>query len=516
MIGNFQQIFRAAAVLALGSVILWSCEPDPDQLGSQFFENGAEAAQKSYPLIAYTVNNNDTIRTDGSRLQSATLGAFYEPQFGLQKSSFVTQIRLSSTNPDFGTNAVLDSAVLVLKPTYAADSVTTTTLEDYVFPDGDVAAKKVVNTYPVTKYGKAKRPLNIKVEEVTEFLGANDQQIGSNRNVATGEVLGTQVFDGSISSVKVTKDTDNSVLFERTPSIRVPLDNAFFQDKIINKSKSPELADVASFIRYIKGIKVSVTENDGYIFNFDPNTVEINLYFKNDKVEGSTTTRPQSVFVLNAGAGNTHFNQITTDHTGTPSAAAVAVSDTITGAAKVYAQGMGGPGIGLKVPEETIASVRNMYEKDKIGIIAAKMRIFTDLETWNNNYKKPLSFVVKQKVNKVDLNTYLVDLSALYTTGIYNLVKAYDLEKNPAYYDIGITQTFKNIIEKGETTGAHFILNVGAYSIDAGGNLLGTLNAAQGPQNFTTRGFTPNRAVFVGTDPGNENSAKLILTYGKK
>ena len=90
MIGNFQQIFRAAAVLALGSVILWSCEPDPDQLGSQFFENGAEAAQKSYPLIAYTVNNNDTIRTDGSRLQSATLGAFYEPQFGLQKSSFVT------------------------------------------------------------------------------------------------------------------------------------------------------------------------------------------------------------------------------------------------------------------------------------------------------------------------------------------------------------------------------------------------------------------------------------------
>lgn len=516
MIKNFQKIFRAAAVLALGSVILWSCEPDPDQLGSQFFQDGAEATQKSYPLIAYTVNNNDTIRTDGSRLQSATLGAFTEPQFGLQKSAYVTQIRLSSTSPDFGTNAVLDSAVLVLKPAYAADSVTTTTTEDYVFPDGAVAAKKVVSTYPVTKYGKTKRLLNIKVEEVTEFLGANDQQIRSNKTVSTGETLGTQVFDGSISSVKVTKDTDNSVLYERTPAIRIPLDNAFFQSKIINKSKSPELADVASFIRYIKGIKVSVTENDGYIFNFDPNTVEINLYYKNDKVEGSTTTRPQSVFVLNAGAGNTHFNQIINDRAGTPSAAAVAVSDTINGAPKVYAQGMGGPGIGLRVPEETIASVRTMYEKDKIGIIAAKMRIYTDVESWNNNYKKPLNFVVKQKVNKVDLNTFLVDLSALYTTGIYNLVKAYDLEKNPAYYDIGITQTFKNVVEKGAPTTAHFIVNVGDYSKDAAGNLIGTLNATQGPQNFTTRAYTPNRAVFVGTDPGNEKSAKLILTYGKK
>ncbi|WP_228411162.1 hypothetical protein [Kaistella daneshvariae] len=124
--------------------------------------------------------------------------------------------------------------------------------------------------------------------------------------------------------------------------------------------------------------------------------------------------------------------------------------------------------------------------------------------------------MVKQKVNKVDLNTFLVDLSALYTTGIYNLVKAYDLEKNPAYYDIGITQTFKNVVEKGAPTTAHFIVNVGDYSKDAAGNLIGTLNATQGPQNFTTRAYTPNRAVFVGTDPGNEKSAKLILTYGKK
>ena len=95
-------------------------------------------------------------------------------------------------------------------------------------------------------------------------------------------------------------------------------------------------------------------------------------------------------------------------------------------------------------------------------------------------------------------------------------MKAYDLEKNPAYYDISITQTFKNIIEKREKKSAHFVLNVGTYTSDVNGALLGAQFPNEGSQNFNTRAFTPNRAVFVGTDPGNEKSAKLILTYGQK
>lgn len=520
MIRNIQKIFRAATILGLGSVILWSCEPDPDQLGSQFFQDGAQATEKQYPLIAYTENNNDTIRTDASRLTTATLGAFNEPQFGLQKSDYVTQLRLSSSNPNFGTNPVLDSAVLVIKPIYAADTVTTTTVADYVYPDGAIPSKKVVNNYPILKYGKTKingkTIFNIKVEEVTEFLGSNSDQVRSNKNVATGAVLGKKVFDGVVRSINITKNADNSLLYERTPAIRINLDSTYFQNKIIKMANSPELADVASFIRYIKGIKVSVEENDGYIFNFDPNAVDLTLYYKTDKVDGTTTTRTQGVYLLNAGAGNTHFNQIKINRAGTPSAAAVLVKDTISGAPKVYAQGMGGLGIGLKIPEATIATVRTMFEKDKIGIISAKMRIYTDASSWNNSYKKPENFVVKQKVNKVDLNTFLEDMSSLYATGIYSLVRAYDLEKNPAYYDISITQTFKNIIEKRTTNTGHFIVNVGTYTTDGGGNLLGSLNPAEGPQNFNTRSVTPNRAVFVGTDAGNEKSAKLIVTYGKK
>ncbi len=267
MTKNIKKFFNITASLVIGSLILWNCEPDADQLGSQFFQNGAQGIDSTYSVIAYSVNNNDTIRTDATRLQSATLGAFNEPQFGLQKSAYVSQVRLSSYSPDFGTNAVLDSAVLVIKPAYASDSATTTTADDYIYPVGAVPAKKVVVTYPVTKYGKTKIDgktlFNIKVNEVNDFLGSNTDKIFSNKAVTTGNLLANKVFNGTINSIKITKDSDNSDLYIREASLRIALDSAFFQNKIIAKASSPELADAASFIRYFKGLKLSVEQNDG-------------------------------------------------------------------------------------------------------------------------------------------------------------------------------------------------------------------------------------------------------------
>ncbi|OWK73678.1 hypothetical protein CBW16_09260 [Flavobacteriaceae bacterium JJC] len=517
MIKNIKKLFNITAALVIGSLILWNCEPDADQLGSQFFQDGAKGTDTAYTVIAYNVNNGEAVRSDAARLQSATLGAFNEPQFGLQKSAYVSQVRLSSYSPDFGTNPVLDSAVLVIKPIYPTDSATTTTVEDYIYPVGAVAAKKVVTNYPVSKYGRTKingkTIFNIKVHEVNEFLGSTSDSVMSNRSVAVGNVIGSKVFDGTINSIKITKDSDNSELFVRDVSLRIPMDSTFMQNKIIKKGSSPELSDAASFIRYFKGLQISVVENDGYIFNFDPNTVAVNLYYKKDKVENGTTTREPAVFSLDLGASNTHFSQITINRAGTPSAVALTPQgqDAIIGAPKIYAQGMGGPGIGLTIPETTVGHIKDLYQNKKIGIISAKLRIYTDVSTWDNKYQKPSYFVVKRK----DLNTYLEDMSALANTGLYSLVTAYDLDKNEAHYDIGITQTFKNIIEK-ESTARTFILNVGSYTTDAGGNLSGLIDPEKA-QNFNTRAFTPQRAVFVGTDPNNiSKSAKLILTYGKK
>lgn len=524
MIRNIQGLFKITATLVIGSLLLLNCEPDADRLGSQFFQDGAVGVETDYALIAYTVDNNDSVRTDASRLQGATLGAFNEPVFGLQKSSYVTQVRLNGGNPDFGANPKLDSAVLVIKPQFAGDSVTTVTKEEYIFPKGAVAAKMEIKTYPVSKYGNrnvlGKTMFNIKVEEVTEFLGSSSAKVFSNREVTTGSVIGTKLFDGDVSAVKVTADSDNSTLLDLPPGFRIKLDSTFISNKILAKASAPELSDAASFIRYFKGIKLSVEENDGYLFNFDPNSMELNLYYKNDKVTGDVTTRESAVFLMNVGNANVHFNQIKTDEAGVAAYRSISPSDQITGVPKVYAQGMGGPGIGLRVSPTDINTIRTLYNDSKIAIVSAKLRIYTD-DSWNNSYKKPNSFVVRQRNltpapgESEFLDTYLSDLGSFGGSGLYQLVRSFDLEKNPAHYDIGVTQTIKNIIETA-VPNYDFILNVGDYTTDQSGSLLGALFASAGPQNFTTRAFSPYRAVFVGTDAGNPKSAKLILTYGQK
>jgi len=523
MIKKSKKFFNIASALVLGSIVLWNCEPDADSLGSQFF-TGAEAVDASYDIIAYNFNNNDSIRSDAAKLDSAMIGAFSDPQFGMQKAGYVTQVRLSSYDPDFGDNAVLDSAVLVIKPAYQADSVKTTTVEDYVYSDDDntdVPAKKEILSYPVLKYGNSKLSganavLNLKIVEVEDFLGSSVDKVYSNKQVSASNLIGSKTFNGNIASIKITKDSDNSELFIRDAAIRIPLDSAFFQNKIIAKAGSPELADAASFIRYFKGLRLSVEENDGYFFKFAPNSMELNLYYRSDnKASDGTVTRPLQVFQMALGSPNTHFSQFSFNRAGTPFEAAMAANDVVNGDPKLYLQGTGGPGAGFKIDPSVIAALKQKFQDEKIGIISAKIRIYTDPSTWNYSYAKPDYFVVRQ----AGLYSFLTDMSTLANSGVYNLVKTYDLDKNPAHYDIGITQTIKNIVEKEEAY-KDFIINVGSYTYDTSGSLIGS-SYPDNANNYNTRSYTPNRAVFVGTvtntaDPLYDKGAKLLITYGKK
>ncbi len=506
MTRNIKGIIKTSLFLFSGSLILWNCESEADNLGSQFFDNNAATGTtQAYDVIAYNVNNNDTIRTDAAKLTSATLGAFSEPQFGMQKSSYVTQVRMGSYAPDFGTNAVVDSVVLVMKPEYATDSIKITTDENYIYPD-NIAAKKVVNTYPISKkYGKTKSSLTINVNEVNDFLGGTEDKVYSDKSVSVGSLLGTKSFNGNVSSIKVTKDADNSDLFSRDAGIRIPLDKTFFQNKIIAKNGSTELSDVANFIRYFKGLKISVAENDGYIFNFNPNTVEMVMYYKRDVTTNGVTTPTPNSFTFALGTGNVHFNQIENAPSSTL-ASALSSANSTSGDAKIYAQGMGGPGFALKIPASTIAAVKNIYQTQGAGILSAKIRLFTDTSAWNNNYTKPSYFTVREQ----NLNTFLSDLTTFNALSTFSLVKGYDLTKNPAYYDIAITDTFKTYVEKqSEAKDLVLILNVGAYESNANaGGLIG--------QDYNSRAYTPNRVVLVGTDPSNTQRAQLNIIYAKK
>jgi hypothetical protein len=511
-----KRTFAVFFLAIFGSVLLYNCEPDADSLGEQLFLDGAaQGKETSYDLIAYNINNNDSIRSDASKLGSATLGAFKEGKFGMQRASYYTQLRLPAYNPDFGTNAAVDSVVLVIKPTYASDSITTTTDENYIYPDGNVAAKKIVNTYPANKYGRAKingaiPQFTVKVNEVTDFLNGASDIAYSNTNYGYGQELGSKIFNGNVSSVAITKDSDNSSLFTSATGFRIPLSSGFFKTKIIDMKGKPELNDVSNFIRYFKGLRISVAEDDGYLFQFSPSDMELVMYYKYDKTDNGVVTRPQATYTFSVGTGNAHIGHYEYDRAGSTFQTYVS-GNTTSGDLKLFAQGMGGPSIGVKIPDATISQLKQLYQNNKAAIISAKIRIYTDSDQWNNKYAKPTSFSFIQKdiVDGKPSGSYTNDLLTLGTSSNFALYRSYDLDKNPAYYDFTVTQSVKNLVETGaDNTNKYFVIDLGNFLQTSTGTLAG--------YQYTSRPFARDRAVFVGSDPNNANKIQLKVTYGTK
>lgn len=529
--------------LVMGMMVLNSCEGDLDNLGSQLVDaNASEGYDKAYSLVAYNIDNSDLIRADASVLDSVRLGAFAEEKFGGQKASYITQLRLNTYSPDFGKNPAIDSVVLTLKPRYATDSITPTTTEDYIYPDGQVAAKKVVTTYPVSKYGKykingQKSKLTIKVNEVNDFLGSTTDSLASNKSISLGTELGSKTFDGTVNSVVITKDSDASELVNRAVSYRMELTNKdFFKTKLIDKQGDQVLKDAASFIRYFKGISISVQEDDGYLFSMAPNDAAITIYYKNDvTATDGTVTRTKAEYALNLGSGNVHLSKIDYSRANTPYSTAMSnaikiadfnkiekdkplVVATNNYAPELYLQGMGGSSVGIRIPATTIAKLKEKYKTEKIGIVSAKIRLYNDAVNWDNNYKKPANMLVKNRV----LKGFLPDMTSLSSAG-YSLLKTGNLATNEAYYDIGITASLKTIIEDESydpATERDYMINLGSYLSDAStGLLLG--------QNYNTRAYNPYRIILKGTEADTQNIgeeisdvkskvAQLRLIYTKK
>ena len=474
--------------LFFGSIVV-GCNSDADDLGLQFFENNeAQGEQAAYDLVAYNVNNNDVVRSDSYSLKKATLGAFNEIQFGMQKSAYVTQVRLSKYAPDFGTNPIVDSVVLEIKPEYDA-TAKTTSITNITYKGQ--AAKQTLTAYSAVKYGNPASAMTINVNEITTDLGSTGTEILSNRSVTGGTLLGTKSFTGNSIAVSINKVSDNTALLTKDAGLRIPLNASYFQTKIADKGGASELSNESNFINYFKGLKISIQENDGYLINFAPDQVTMTMYYKSG---GKSNT-----FSFDLGSSNVHFSQISYNRT-TIFNNVMAGIDRTNGDPLLYMQGMGGPGAGIRIPENAIEALKTLRRDRRAAIVSAKIRLYTDTSVWNNSYTKPDNFLVK-KEGETD---FIADIKAMLYNNNFKLVTAYATNTNPSYYDVNITKTVKDIVEQGQEA-KDIILNIGSY--------LTNYNGALVSEDYNTNVYSPNRAVFVGTNSVSQYRPRLLVTY---
>lgn len=535
MTHTLKRTFAMLLLAVFGSAILYNCEPDPDSLGEQLFDKDAATGDESlHEVIAYNISNNDSIRSDAARLLigttdagsnfAAVLGAFHEDQFGTQKASFITQLRMPVDNFDFsGPKPVVDSVVLVLRTPantatntyYISDSLKAPgayNKDDFMVGNEKVAVSIDKRTYPVRKYGKYVKSMRINVEEITTFLNTNNTEFTrSNVPVITNaNLLGSAVFDGNVSSVTVTKRSDNSTLFSGGTGFRMPLDKDFFQKRIVDKKGSVDLKDAASFTRYFNGIKISVADNDGYLFQISPNDTELIMYYKYDKTDNGVVTRPQTTLKFNMGSINARIGKYEYNRTGSAYQTALASSNTTEGDKVLFLQGMGGPSIGVKIPDSTIDDLKKAFANNKVGILGAKIRIYADNK---NTWTKPHFTDADRKftLTRIPATT---DENWAFSSDFLNGFPMYYYRKsdnNDAdYYDFTVTQALKDIVETKKVNNAPLIIQAGEFVKNSSGGALGPL--------FTTRATNMNRMVFVGTDKAKLDPKRVILrvTYSTK
>jgi len=504
---KIKSAFSIFSVLAIMVFVVFSCESDADELGKQFFPNTANLDEVGIDIIAYNVDSKDSIKSDTRVLGNALLGVFDEPVFGMRKASYVTQLIPNDFSRDFGKNPVVDSVILQIIPKYKQDSLTTKDIKINKVPS-DVDSIKTVSTYPMVIYGKRKisgnpTGLTIEVHEIGDFIGGNNSEIHSSKTVSETTLLGKEKISTNIEGIRITNANNPKEVFSNlTTAIRIKLDSSFFKTKIVDKQGQSELNDVASFIRYFKGLRISVIENDGFLFYFNPEQVSLTMHYSYDHTESDqTTTRKKNTLTFNLGRRNAQFSQFEFNRPQDYKDAMNNINKS-TGDPKLYLQGSGGASAEFVIPDSKIQELKERYRNDKTGILSAKIRIYSDEITWNNDLEKPSTFTILQK----DARKFMDDLVVLRQVGLSQIV-AKDLNKNPAYYDLDITQTLKNIIEK-DAENKPIKIRVGDFVVDSKGVLTGWNN--------TTVAYTPNRIVLVGSDSSSKKRVQLKVVYAKK
>lgn len=343
----------------------YSCD-NSDQLGLEITPPGERFA---YHIDSNAIISMETLRQDSltSEKRSAILlGSIADDVFGSHQSSFLTQLRLSSQDVDFGEEIQLDSAILLLK----------------------------YHGY----YGDTSSLQNIQVFEMTDDLEF-DSTYYSNLSLETYFDSGQPLAE---KSYYPTPGAD---------SLTIRLDDQIGL-KILEADTS-HLKDNSTFLEYFKGLylKTEPVESGGVMtyFNLAGGQSRLILYYSNNEEDSLSYE-----VVVNSNC--TWVNIF--DHEYEGSEAGAVVNDSINTHELVYIQAMSGLRAGLSI--EFSDSILLLAEKG-IAINKAEL-IFPVTTDYVNDYlEKPATLAVFG-ANEDGTNSFIDDifLGESYYDGTYH------------------------------------------------------------------------------------------------
>ncbi|WP_298487939.1 DUF4270 domain-containing protein [uncultured Maribacter sp.] len=264
-------------------------------------------------------------------------------------------------------------------------------------------------------YGDREASFNVIVKRSTFFLRDFDadtnfteaEEYYSTQEFSpafTGEELANEEETVSDYQILIPQDDDTSTAdvdeskqnTKLAPGIRIPLDNAFFQDNILNKEGSTELISQANFKEYIRGLHISLTSNGNDIMpllNLAQGNITMTYTYNSVNTNSTTDTSDDEIEVKEK---DFVFSFVGTDFSGNavntfinenyPVEVLDALNAPEQDAEKIYLKGGAGAYAKIKLfnEENTTELIKEIKENNWI-INEAKLVFYTDENASSNS-----------------------------------------------------------------------------------------------------------------------------------
>lgn len=487
---NKLSFYRVVTMLFLSVVLFSSCDQDFSEMGSGIVDDN-HFDFKPDTTVTVRAYSQSTGVLQSNNLPINSLGIYNSPLFGKVKASFVTQLQLETLDMEFlaENNPVLDSVVLSVP--YFSTSETDT--------DGVV-------TYTLDSIRGAS-PINLKVYESGFALNTLDpaDNFQSQQSYYTDQ--GTDFDNNIIGSVLNNyPDSKQNVAFEPSdkayvsfvldrglqpvfpyeaettlsPRMRLKLDKAFFQQKIMN-APAGKLINNSVFREYFKGIYFKVEDATiGTLMQLDFSKGSITLHYHqyeslvddvptkyDDTVDDAYVGMPIIVaktFVLNM-IGNT-VNLLETQNS-TPYANAISNPNREAGESRLFLKGGEGSvavidlfgadnfgSDGMTGSPDGVADELNIIRNKGWLINEANLTFYIDRDAMGDT-PEPDRVYLYDLTNKRPLIDWGTDLTGSSSTlKLTKVVHDGIIQKEDDYgvkYRVRITNHIRNLVRKDST-----------------------------------------------------------------
>jgi len=459
-------------LLFLVSILLFvSCDKDYNEIGDGLIgDNHFDLSKENYSVVAY---NQKITPIQSDNLPINALGIYDNPAFGKTTANFATQLILASVNPTIGANPVIDSVYVDIP--YFNTLLSTDVSGNHVYElDSIYGANKAKIKLSVFESGYFMNdldPNNGLQSPQKYFTNQNDNfenlKIGNRLNDDPSASQNDTFFFDPAEHKYNTTDATGKVTTTRTPpSMRLKLNSAFFDSKIIH-APAGSLTTNDVFKNYFRGLYFKV-ENSGTdagslaMINFAKGTITIKYKEDLASTTGGAPTRVDKSIILNL-SGNT-VSLLNPSNPNTDYETAINNPNYVLGDEKLYLKGGEGSMaiIELFGPDNDNDGVADELEAIRNNgwlINEANLVFNIDAGTMKNSYE-PDRIYLYDYTNSLPVLDYFVDGSAAVRPKMAKLVFDGNINRDPAStekpkrglnYKIRITNHIRNLINKKDS-----------------------------------------------------------------